>query len=165
MKVYSVLSLLLAVFLLLGCQESPEEKPQHNRAKISKPLQQTLQQNGTPVATASNTATPQQQRAAHHLSPLGIEVDDGRIIIDTKQTKAFLQEIGQQMNRSLKRIEKNLRKEQIHSAEETGIIITDTSIQVDLNQTRHFMERWIRSMESVAKEIDHTMKEIEKSLP
>jgi len=69
------------------------------------------------------------------------------------------------MQSGFKRIEHDLRKEQISSPNETGIIITDTTLQIDLNKTRNFMEKWIRSMESVAEEVDDTLREIEQSLP
>jgi len=159
-----ILSILLSmsVFLVVACTDTPKEEPVSS-AKTSKPLQRKIQSN-PPSAQPTITLTQPSQHGTS-VSPLGIVVDDGKIIIDTRQTKAFLQGLSQQMDKGFKRIEKNLRKEQISSPNETGIIITDTSIQVDFNQTKNFMEKWIKSMESVAKEIDHTMEEIEKSLP
>jgi len=152
----------VSALLLVGCQDTAKEHTA-STAKANKPPQ-THTQSSTPAPQPTITlARPSKNATA--VNPLGIIVDDGKIIIDTKQTKAFLRDISQKMDKGFKRIEKNLRKEQISTPNETGIIITDTSIQVDFNQTKNFMEKWIKSMESVAKEIDYTMKEIEKSLP
>jgi hypothetical protein len=159
------ISLLSIVVLLslVGCQDKPKEPTAASTPKPGTP-RQTKIKNSTPAAQPTITLShPSPKRTA--VPTLGIVVDNGKIIIDTKQTKDFLQDISQKMEKSFKRIETNLRKEQISSPNETGIIITDTSVQIDFNKTKDFMEKWIRSMESVAKEIDDTVKEIEKSLP
>jgi len=155
---------MLPIFLLFfsACQKNSEETT-INKAKISKPLQTSIQ-NSTPVSKPTMTLTKptgQQSTAA----TLGITVDDGKIIIDTRQTKDFLRGIGDKMRHSFQKIEDSLRKEKISSPDETGIIINDTTMQIDLNKTKHFMEKWMRSMESVVNELNKTMGEIKRSLP
>jgi hypothetical protein len=144
----------LSILLLVGCQDNSTQQT----AKISKPLQTKLQ----------NPSLLQHPAIAQPKTPsngLGIVVKEGQIIIDTKQTKAFLQNLESKMQSSFDRIESSLRKGQIQSPNETGIIITDTTLQIDLNKTKNFMEKWVKSMESVAEEIDDTLREIEQSLP
>ena len=157
------LSLLgLSALLLIGCQDNNTKNTQQT-AKISRPLQTKMQRN---TSTQMPTFHPSHStQISTSSSGLGIVVEDGRIIIDTKQTKDLLRSIEQKMQSGFKRIEHDLRKEQISSPNETGIIITDTTLQIDLNKTRNFMEKWVRSMESVAEEIDDTLREIEQSLP
>jgi len=145
----------LSFLLLTGCQEC-DTKTHAETAKISKPLQKKMQQNPTP-------SSPSHQKNSSY--GLGIIIEDDKIIIDTAQTKTFLKDIEQKIQNSFQRIEKNLRKEQIKSPDETGIVITDTTLKIDLNKTKNFMEKWIHSMESVAREINNTMQEIEQSLP
>jgi len=151
------------LLLLFGACQKNSEEADAIKAKISKPLQTSIR-NGTPVPKPTITVTKpatQQSTAA----TLGITVDDGKIIIDTRQTKDFLRGIGGKMKHSFQKIEESLRREKISSPDETGIIISDTTLQVDLNKTRHFMEKWMRSMESVVNELNKTMGEIKRSLP
>jgi len=152
----------LSALLLIGCQDT-DTKETLQSAKISKPLQTQLQKNNSTQTPTFHPSSTTQHSIANR--GLGIVVKDGQIIIDTKQTKDFLHGIEQKMQKGFRRIEQNLRKEQISSPNETGIIITDTTLQIDLNKTRNFMEKWVRSMESVAEEIDDTLREIEQSLP
>ncbi len=154
--------LLFSMLFITACQETPKESPA-NQATLSKPLQTQLQHRSP---TAQPTITPSQpQQPKTTAASLGITVDDGKIIIDTKQTKDFLRDIGEKMKKSFQKIETTLQKEKIQSPDETGIIITDTKMQIDLNKTRNFMEKWMRSMESVVQELNKTMGEIQRSLP
>jgi len=82
-----------------------------------------------------------------------------------KSGKDFLHDIEEKMKKSFRKIEDTLQKERISSPNKTGISINGTNIQIDLNQTKNFMEKWVRSMESVANELNRTMGEIKRSLP
>jgi len=151
------------ILLLFGACQKNSEEADANGAKISKPLQTSIQ-NSTPVPKPTITvAKPASQQST--AAALGITVDDGKIIIDTRQTKDFLRGVGDKMKHSFQKIEESLRREKISSPDETGIIINDTTMQIDLNKTKHFMEKWMRSMESVVNELNKTMGEIKRSLP
>ncbi len=150
------------MLLLSACQETPKENTA-DQTQISKPLQTHMQR---PSPATGNTIIPAHQQAPKTTArALGITVDDGKIIIDTKQTKTFLHSIGEKMQKSFDKIEATLKREKIDSPDETGIIITDTKMQIDLNKTRNFMERWMKSMESVVNELNKTMGEIKRGLP
>ena len=155
---------LLPAFVLLfsACQKNDEEA-NAGQAKISKPLQNSLQHSTSKPTITPATHKPilRQSRAAS----LGITVEDDKIIIDTKQTKDFFRGIGEKMKHSFQKLEDNLQKERISSPDETGIIVNDTTIQIDLNKTERFMKKWMRSMESVVEELNETMEEIQRSLP
>lgn len=162
MNIQTLWVLLACIFLLSACQETPEEATV-DQAQISKPLQKHIQ---SPAPTMKSTITPaHQQTPKTSAQAMGITVDDGRIIIDTKQTKVFLHGIGEKMQKSFDKIEAALKREKINSLDETGIIITDTKMQIDLNKTKNFMEKWMRSMESVVNELNKTMREIKRGLP
>jgi len=157
-------AILFALLLIItACEESPKESAA-DQATLSKPLQTQLQHSTAP-AQPTITPAPSQPQPKTTSQSLGITVDDGKIIIDTKQTKDFLRGIGEKMKKSFQKIETSLQKEKIQSPDETGIIITDTKMQIDLNKTRNFMEKWMRSMESVVQELNKTMGEIQRSLP
>ncbi|NKQ41706.1 MAG: hypothetical protein HF962_09095 [Sulfurovum sp.] len=161
MKLFNI-SILLSAFLLLGCQDDSKEQSS-GTAVINKPLQAKIQNNSPAQEPTITLKNPSQTKST--AKSLGIVVEDGKIIIDTKQTKNFLRDIGDKMKDSFKKIEDSLRKEKIESTNETGIIIKDTKIQIDLNKTKNFMEKWMRSMESIVNELNKTMGEIEKNLP
>jgi len=154
--------LLVPALLLSACQGNPKEASSDS-AQANRP-QSAQAQRGTPSATPTVTSTPP-QTPKKTTKTLGVTVDDGKIIIDTRQTKRFLHGIREKMKKSFDKIEAALRKEKIDSLDETGIIITDTKMRVDLNKTRNFMEKWIRSMESVMKELNKTIGEIKRGLP
>jgi len=142
----------------MGCEDSnrqadePKNKPhisQVLKEKISKP--------------SNATQVPRQKMTT--AQSLGISIDDGKIIIDTKQTKDFFQNIGKKIKKSVDKIKENLEKEKVDSSSETGITITETTMHIDLNKTKNFMEKWVKSMESVVQELNRTMSDIKKSLP
>ena len=149
----------LLLLFLTACQNDTA-KAEGEHVSIGKPLQEKIQRPSSLGASLSHTSD--KQRGA---SLLGITVKDGKIIIDTHKTRDFLQEISHTMTKSLKKIKQDLRKEQISSPAETGIVVTDSAIRVDLNKTKHFMERWLNSMDSVVREVDRAMNEIEKNMP
>ena len=156
---------IIPIFALLfaSCQDTSKEDT-IDKVNPDKPLQTHIQKSTSRTKRPTIThATPQQHRGT--AASLGITVDDGKIIIDTRQTKDYLHDIGQKMKKSFKEIESTLQKAKISSPNETGIIINDTSMQIDLNKTKNFMEKWMRSMESVVNELNKTMDEIKRSLP
>jgi len=158
MKNLASLIVLLCLSVFIGCEDSnrqvdePKNKPHINQVlkeKITKP----------------STANQAKKRDLTTAESLGISVDDGKIIIDTKQTRDFFHGIGQKLKKGLNNIKEDLKKEEVDSSSETGIVVTETSMHIDLNKTKNFMEKWIKSMESVVQEINRTMSDIEKSLP
>jgi len=85
------LSLLgLSALLLIGCQDNNTKNTQQT-AKISKPLQTKLQRNSSAQSPTFHPSHSTQKSTSN--SGLGIVVEDGRIIIDTKQTKDLLRGI------------------------------------------------------------------------
>jgi len=154
--------LLVSALLLSACQGNPKEASS-DPEQANRP-QSAQAQRGTPVTAPAVIPVPPQAPKTT-AETLGITVDDGKIIIDTRQTKRFLHGIGKKMKKSFDKIEATLQKEKIDSPDETGIIITDTKMQIDLNKTRNFMEKWIRSIESVVNELNKTMGEIKRGLP
>lgn len=147
---------LLFSILLLGCQDEEIEAESKKAPHISQKLKDKIEK---PMSTTGL----KRKKTTSEL--LGITVEGGKIIIDTRQTKDFFHGIGEKIKDSASRIEESLKKEKVESPDETGISITETTIHIDLNKTKNFMKKWIKSMETVVKEIDETMSDIEKSLP
>ena len=157
------IGLALLVLGLGGCQS----KKSFSSDFVSPSLQEV-----TPAQTtrhASRAQTPSSAQNVHPINapkvpPVGIIVDKNHIIIDTNQTKHFLETLTHKFDHSFKKIETALRKEKLRSPNETGIIITQDRIEVDLNKTQNFVGKWIRSMEAVGQQLDGIAKELDKSL-
>ena len=162
MKKYLIFIALFALYLLAGCQNDKQTKNQTGYAQSTAgyPTQIKNKHNNSSTKQQTISITPSNQK-----NPIGIKVEDDKIIIDTKQTKDFLNSIAQKLDNGFKKIENNLRKNSVKSPNETGIIITNNKMQIDLNKSKKFMEKWMKSMENVARELNETMKDIEKSLP
>jgi len=154
--------LAVSVWGLGGCQS----KETSSSDFVSHSLQEV-----TPTQTThpvSRTQAPSPTQTLHPINapkvpPIGIVVDQNRIIIDTNQTKHFLESLTQKLDHNFKQIEKRLRKEKLQSPNDTGIIITQDRIEVDVNKTQHFVEKWMRSMEAVGQQLDGIAKELDKS--
>jgi hypothetical protein len=164
MKHPSYILVFFAVLLTLSGCEDKEKKPDF----VSQSLQEVVAPQPSHAAQTSrahstNTAqtiTPQNAPK----SPIGIVVKDDKIIIDTQQTKAFLEALTRKLDSGFKKIEHDLRQNKIPSPNPTGISISKDRIEVDLNKTEQFMEKWIKSMESVGRELDNVFRELDQSL-
>ena len=154
-----------AMFLITvsGCSQKKDQT-----TFVSQSLQEVVASQTTHVIGkhASSTTTPPQ--AIHPVNasgtpPIGIVVDQNCIIIDTNQTKHFLESLTRKLDHNFKQIEKNLRKEKLRSPNETGIVITQDRIEVDLNKTQNFVKKWMHSIEAVGQQLDGIAKELDKS--
>ncbi len=156
----------IGVILLITVSGCSQKKDQ--TTFVSQSLQEVVapQSAHTIGKYASTTTAPSQTihpADAPKVPPIGIVVDQNRIIIDTNQTKHFLESLARKLDHNLKQIEKDLRKKKLRSPNDTGIIITQDRIEVDLNTTQNFVEKWMRSMETVGQQLDGIAKELEKS--
>ena len=154
-----------AVFLIAvsGCNPKKEQT-----TFVSQSLQEVVAPQTDPVTAkrASTTKTPPQiirPAAASGTPPIGIVVDRDRIIIDTNQTRHFLESLTLRLDHNFKQIEKGLRREKLRSPNDTGIVITPDRIEVDLNKTQNFVKQWIRSMEAVGQQLNGIARELDKS--
>jgi len=153
----------LLMVSLSGCSDKKEQTPFVSKSLQDVTRSHVRQAAGKPVHPS---ASPQTIHPVHapKTPPIGIVVDQTRIIIDTNQTKHFLESLTRKLDQNFKQIEQGLRKEKLQSPNETGIIITQDRIEVDLNQTQNFVNKWIRSMEAVGKQLDGIARELDKSL-
>ena len=159
---------LVCIGLLLainGCQKKEKSKDEfvsQSLKELAAPAPKTMRSLSPKTSAISS---PQAIHPIHapKTPPIGIVIDQDHIIIDTGQTKQFLESLTHKLDRSFKQIEQGLRKEKLNAPNETGIVITKDRIEVDINQTQNFVNKWIRSMESVSKQLDGLAKELDKS--
>jgi len=161
---YQIITIaLIAPLSFSGCSKKEDQTN-----FVSKSLNEVVSPQAAPVTqpAAASTTSGQTIHPAHppQKPPIGIIVDNGRIIIDTQQTKDFLENLAQKVDSGFKKIEHDLKNGQPKTPNATGITVSQDRIEIDLNKTEKFMEKWIKSMESVGKELDNVFRELDKSL-
>ena len=105
------------------------------------------------------------------LAPVGVEVNEHKITIDTQKTKDFLQQLGKTFENKINKMTQDLEKG-IVDEKDAGIKIDDTRINIDLNKTKDVLETWAKKMQgfvqtfdSMAKEVDTQAQQIQNTQP
>jgi len=96
-------------------------------------------------------------------SKLGIDVADGKITIDTNQTKNFFNAIKATFDSVAKDMEENIKKGKEGDGvdmKNVGIKIDNDKIDIDLKKTRSFIEDLGKKAEGFLNEIDTSIKGI-----
>jgi len=160
--------ILILGLVLLGCKDNKKSDFVSDSLKeVALPqTAQTIPHTGTNTGSVSSGQVGQQKITpinAPNIPPIGIKVDQNQIIIDTNQTRKFLESLAKRIDRSFKKTAHDLEKNRISKPNDTGIVITQDRIEVDLNKTQKFMEKWIKSMEMIGKQLDSVAKELDKS--
>ena len=88
------------------------------------------------------------------LENMGIEVESGKIVIDTKKTEEFFDRIGRTLEREVNKMEKGLDKP---DSSDIGVKVKKDKIEIDLNKTKSFLENFAKGMQKIAKEINATL--------
>lgn len=94
---------------------------------------------------------------------LGINVTDGKITIDTNQTKNFFNAIKSTFDSVAKNMEETIKQGKEDGSidmENVGIKVDNDKIDIDLKKTRSFIEELGKKAESFLTEIDTSIKEI-----
>ncbi len=163
MKKKHMIFLLVSLLGLSGCQDKTKSDYVSDSLKevVAPQKEHTSQPQAPKKEPAARTVDAINSPTA--VPPIGIKVNKDQIIIDTDQTKKFMESLTKKIDRSFKKVASDLKKNKMNSPNETGIIITKDRIEVDLNKTQKFMEKWVRSMEAVGKQLDSVAKELNKS--
>ncbi len=154
--------ILVFLFALSACQKKNDDFVSDSLKEVVSPQQNTPTQQKVQKKQQMprQTITPAN---APKIPPIGIKVDQTQIIIDTNQTKRFLESLSKKMDQNFKQLAQDLKKNKIKSPNETGIVVTQDRIEIDLNKTQKFMEKWIKSMESIGKQLDNVARELDKT--
>ena len=158
-KFWSLTLPLSALLLLWGCDHS-HKKPEQRAAEAS-PIT-------TPSPQASQKVPPQGQKpslgeassSAPHdtdlMKEMGLQVEKGRIILDTEKSKKFFEALGRQLREGL---DEGVKKAKQHAPkeEDLGIHIQKNRIEIDVNKTKSFMKKWVEMMEILGKEINRSL--------
>jgi len=88
------------------------------------------------------------------LENIGITEHNGKIIIDPKKTKSFLDNLSKTLEKEAKKFESKTKD---IDENELGIHISKDKIIIDANKTKSFLENFAKELESVAKDIEKTI--------
>lgn len=146
--------ILLSIFIVLsfnGCEDK-EAQAKHDA--------QVAQEARAQLLAELEAKKLQKEKETHKLNKMGINMNDGRIIIDTNKTKAFFNDLGKKMDMRMKKISSDMEKG-IVEYKEGGVDINEQHIHIDLNKTRDLLLDWGKQLEVFAKEFDKMTKPLE----
>ena len=91
---------------------------------------------------------------------LGLQITDGRIILDTEKSKIFFESLEKKLREGMREgIQK--AKERTPRESDPGIYIRNDRIEIDVNKTKSFMRDWIETMEIIGKEINRSLRSLD----
>ena len=90
------------------------------------------------------------------LNKIGItKTNDGKIIIEPKKTKEFLDKIAETMKKETKRIKEKNRN---LTSEDIGISANKDKIVIDINKTGMFLDKLSKDLSETANELEKIFK-------
>ena len=96
--------------------------------------------------------TQKEEEEKKVLNKIGISTtNDGKIIIEPKKTKEFLESIAQTLQKEAKRIKEENRG---IKAKDIGIEANKDKIVIDVNKTEKFLEKLSKDLEKTASELE-----------
>jgi len=106
-------------------------------------------------------APVQPSKPSSPLKRLGIEVQDGRIIIDPKRTRGFFEELERKLGggASPASAPSPARDSsgKVIEVQEMGIHVGEDRIEIDLNRTRNVMKMWADSLKQIGEELEKAL--------
>jgi hypothetical protein len=153
-----ILTTIAVLFTLTACQNAQENQAEHD-AKVAADARAELL---IELEAAANTEARQKKEEIEEtntLAPMGVVVYDGKLIIDTNQTKTFFQEMAATMKAKADQFAKDLEEGNINNPQ-AGIEMNQTNINIDLNKTKSFFENWEKTVEGYVKQFEAMTKQL-----
>jgi len=153
--------LLITLILLLtftGCQDKEKEakaQAEHD-AQIAKKVRAEVQAE----YKAEEVKKQQEATKDEKFNKVGINVNNGKITIDTNKTKDFFKQFSKTMEVKMKKISDDLQQGIIET-QEAGVNINKDHINIDLNKTKNLLEDWGKKIQIFAHEFDEITKNLE----
>jgi hypothetical protein len=132
--------LLLSSLMIIGCGGPTEEEQAAHDAMVAQKAKEEL--------LKELKAKEENQTYSY----LGISKNDGKITIDTNQTKAFLETILQTMEQKADNLTKELENGVMNQTE-AGIEMNNETITIDFNKTKSFLEGLDVKLNSIITEV------------
>ena len=159
--------LLIALFIILplifACEDTKKSKevsssqnqPTQIEQKVEGDIQEVEVIEQKPVVLKTNEQIQQQKKDKKILNKLGINTtNDGKIIIEPKKTKEFLENLA---NILKKEGEEFKKKNRGLNSQDLGIQANKDKIIIDTKKTKNFLEKLSKDLEEMAKDIEKSV--------
>ncbi|MCF6206811.1 MAG: hypothetical protein L3J47_07985 [Sulfurovum sp.] len=157
MKQFIWLAVLLA--LITGCDKKQEDQAAHDAKVAQQAREQLLKELKAKEEAKAKEMEVKKEEGI--LAKAGItKTDDGKIIIDTNQTKSYFQQLAKKMKTKADKLAQDMQKGMIEE-KEAGVEVSNEKIVIDVNKTKGFFEQWAKKMETFVKEVDEVARTIE----
>jgi hypothetical protein len=154
---------LLGILLLTltGCQDKAKEQAAHDAAIATKAKAELrAEYEAKEEAKRREAKAKEDSLKQSKLNNMGINMQNGTIIIDTNKTKTFFKHLGNKMELQIKKMSEDFQKGAIHT-QEAGINIDKEHIDIDLNKTKTLLEIWSKKLQIFVNEFDNVAKNLE----
>jgi len=150
----------LLFFTLTACDSTTSSENHKSHATISgKPLAGEQRATLLPRTALPGSPTPAKKPVESPSKPqvvekLGIEVEPGRIVIDTRKVRAVLENLAHQLQAG---VQASSSTKTSVEAPDLGIRVSDEKVEIDLNKTRSFLKKWMGVMKVLGDELDRAL--------
>ena len=155
-----IVTILICGLLLSGCgggQDDQSTKDGSRPHLIPPSSAPAALPSSSPAVSRSQTLQPASPSpGASGLQKMGVEVEQGRIIIDTRRAKAYLDALGRQLESGIRQGTQKAGKQAPQGAD-LGIRVSPDKVEIDLNRTRHFMQEWIEAVRIFGEELNRSL--------
>ena len=162
-----VLWSVIGLLVMGGCKETTDNGQAAKAVLDGTPV--PVRQQSVPASPPPSPATAAQPHLLKPSAPspapqqpqmlrkMGIEVGNGRIVIDTNRTRSYFEALERQLSRGMDR---GVRKAKQHasSVDDIGIHVGKDKVEIDLNKTKNFLKVWGESMKILGEELDRSLK-------
>mgnify|MGYP000113340318 CR=1 FL=1 len=90
------------------------------------------------------------------LDQIGIDINDEKIVFDFAKTKAFFENIHNQIQKTSENIEHGIKEGKLDLESSIGFKLEDEKIEFDLGKTKSFLEE-------IGEKIEHFLGSLEKT--
>jgi len=155
-----IVTILICGLLLNGCGGGQDDQ---SAKGVSRP--HLIPPNTSPAPLPSSSPAVSRTQTLQPASPspgssglkkMGVEVEPGRIIIDTRRAKAYLDALGRQLEKGIRQGTQKAGKQAPQGAD-LGIRVSPDRVEIDLNRTRHFMQQWIEAVKIFGEELNRSL--------
>ncbi len=95
-------------------------------------------------------------------SNLGVDVGNGKLNIDLKQTREFFNALKNTFESTALNLQNDLTEGKVDMAENVGIKIDKENINIDLEKMKSFIEGFGKKIENFIAEIEKSVDDIQK---
>jgi len=105
---------------------------------------------------ARSVPAPSVPRKPEMLGKMGIEVEQGRISIDTRKARNYFEALERQLSQGVNQGVQRARRH-ASGADDIGIHVSRDRVEIDLNKTKNFLKIWGESMKILGEELDNSL--------